>query len=68
MIYIKKQVNRGMELNIEVFSDEFYTKCSGCGKEFPVDHEMLKEIDYDFQADIHCIECTNRSNGIETKI
>lgn len=43
MIYIKTEVN-GQLQEVEIYSDEIFTRCIVCGKEMPVDNAMMKSI------------------------
>ncbi|MFD1776699.1 hypothetical protein [Paenibacillus rhizophilus] len=40
MIYLKTEVD-GVEREIEIYYDEIFTRCFKCGKELPVDREMI---------------------------
>lgn len=63
MIYIKKSYDSDLEMNIDVYSDEFYSRCPKCGKEVHLSEEMLKDLingDCDFSGtSIYCKECSN---------
>lgn len=59
MVYLKKEIN-GIEMKIEVYSDEFYTICPQCGREFRVDKEVLQDFmnDLDFTGTrVWCNDC-----------
>ncbi|WP_113675487.1 hypothetical protein [Vallitalea guaymasensis] len=62
MIYIKKEIN-GIEMKIEVYSDEFYSVCPKCGKEHNLDEDTLQGIladNVDFAGtSLFCKECSD---------
>ena len=43
MIYLKTELN-GEKVKVDVYGDEFYCECPGCGKEVHLDSELLKII------------------------
>lgn len=40
MFYIKTEID-GKQRKVEIYGDELFTSCFNCGKEFPVDEELL---------------------------
>lgn len=63
MIYLKTELKDGKELKIDVYGDEFYCLCPGCGKEVHLDDEMVKHCasDGDFgSTSFYCKECTKK--------
>lgn len=66
MIYLKTELN-GEKVKVDVYGDEFYCKCPGCGKEVHLDSELLKIVvndDCDFGGTtFYCRECTEKKDG-----
>ena len=63
MIYLKTELKDGKELKVDVYGDEFYCLCPGCGKEVHLDDEMVKRCasDGDFGSpSFYCNECTKK--------
>ena len=69
MIYLKTQIGEGIEIKIDVYGDEFYTRCPQCGKEINVDSEALHTKDTDFgSTQIFCNECSKDRQKIDEYI
>lgn len=61
MFYIKKKIDNDIELRVDLYDDEIYTKCPKCGKEINVETEdlklVLKEGDLS-SSTLYCEECS----------
>jgi uncharacterized protein with PIN domain len=44
LIYVKTKLNEHVEIKVELYEDEIYTRCGGCYKEMPVDLENIATI------------------------
>lgn len=67
MIYLKTELKDGKKLKVDVYGDEFYCLCPGCGKEVHLDDEMVKHCasDGDFgSTSFYCKECTKKKHNI----
>ncbi len=63
MIYIKKKYDNGIEVNSEVYEDEFYSACPICGKEVNLDREMLIHVLQEGDmtgTSFYCEECSRK--------
>ncbi|GMA50183.1 hypothetical protein GCM10025857_15400 [Alicyclobacillus contaminans] len=43
MFYLKTE-HDGKPIQVDIYDDEIYTRCSNCGKEFQVDTELLRQV------------------------
>ena len=66
MIYLKTELN-GEKEKVDVYGDEFYCECPGCGKEVHLDSELLKIIvndGCDFGGTtFYCRKCAEEKEG-----
>lgn len=44
MLYIKTKLNEHVEIKVELYEDEIYTRCGGCNKEVPIEPENIATI------------------------
>jgi uncharacterized protein with PIN domain len=44
LLYIKTKLNEHVEIKVELYEDEIYTRCGGCNKEMPVEPENIATI------------------------
>ncbi len=44
MFYIKTKIADNLEIKVDLYGDEIYTKCGKCGKELEVDTETLEKV------------------------
>jgi hypothetical protein len=44
LLYIKTELNEHVEIKVELYEDEIYTRCGGCYKEMPVEPENIANI------------------------
>lgn len=62
MLYIKTQISENVEIKVDLYEDEIYSTCPGCGKEEQVEIEHLISIledGGDFAGtSIYCEECS----------
>lgn len=63
MIYMKT-IFMNKEINLDIYEDQLFTRCSSCATEFQVDFEVIKEVfkaGGDFSStSLKCVECTRR--------
>lgn len=57
MFYLKKNIGSDIEVNIDIFEDEFFTKCGECGKEMPVEVDELIHVLEEGDLAGTCIYC-----------
>jgi len=58
MIFVKQEICDGVNISIEITSDNVYVNCLGCGQEFHVD--LVSELGDD-DADSLCADCIKKS-------
>jgi len=44
LLYIKTKLNEHVEIKVELYEDEIYTRCGGCNKEVPIEPENIATI------------------------
>lgn len=44
MLYVKAKLSESVEINVDLYEDEIYSTCPGCGKEVHVEPEHLARI------------------------
>lgn len=65
MFYIKKKISNDIEVNIDLYDDEIYTKCTKCGKEYQMSNEDLIHVleNEDLvSTTIECDKCYRKNN------
>lgn len=66
MIYFKTQITEDVEIKIDIYGDEFYTKCPICKKEINVEIKELQDFDFDFAGTVfYCHECSKDKGNIK---
>lgn len=69
MLYLKAQINEQVELKIDLYDDEIFTTCPGCGKEVQVEPQDLVEIIQsggDFVGtNIYCNGCFSKKDDLK---
>lgn len=74
MFYLKKTIGNDIEMNIDIFEDEIFTRCGGCGKEMPVEVDVLIHVleEGDLAGcSVFCKECAEKrksKNGQSTAV
>jgi len=61
MFYIKTNISDNVEIKVDLYDDEIYTKCLKCGKEMQVETEILKQVleDGDLSSSsLYCEKCS----------
>lgn len=65
MFYVKTNLNKNIEIKVDLYDDEIFTQCPKCGKEIQVDNETLANILKDADligTSLYCVECSK--NGL----
>lgn len=61
MFYVKTNLNKNIEIKVDLYDDEIFTQCPKCGKEIQVDNETLANIlkDADLSStSLYCEKCS----------
>ena len=61
MFYVKTNLNKNIEIKVDLYDDEIFTQCPKCGKEIQVDNETLANIlkDADLSStSLYCGKCS----------
>lgn len=44
MFYVKTEINDNIEIKVDLYDDEIFTRCPKCGKEIQVETQSLRTI------------------------
>lgn len=44
MFYVKTNLNENIEIKVDLYDDEIFTRCPKCGKEIQVEKETLANV------------------------